>query len=118
MVVVRALYGLKSASASFRSFMAQKLDEMGFKSSNGDFNIWMRPATKSDQSEYYEYVMLYVDDVMASSQHVLELMKELGKGIKYKNDSIEPPTSYLGAQLKKKVLPNGKSCWSLPSENM
>ena len=116
MIVVRALYGLKSASASFRSFMAQKLDEMGFKSSKGDFDIWMRPAVKCDGSEYYEYVMLYVDDVMASSQHALELMKELGRGIKYKNDSITPPTSYLGAQLKKKNLPNGLSCWSLSSD--
>ena len=44
MIVVRALYGLKSASASFRSFMARKLDDMGFKSSCGDFDIWMRPA--------------------------------------------------------------------------
>lgn len=116
MIVVRALYGLKSASASFRSFMAQKLDEMGFRSSKGDFDIWMRPATKSDGSEYYEYVMLYVDDVMASSQNAVGLMKELGRGIKYKNDLIEPPTNYLGAQLKKKKLPNGMPCWCLSSE--
>ena len=32
-IVVRALYGLKSAGASFRAFISQKLDEMGFKSS-------------------------------------------------------------------------------------
>jgi len=116
MIVVRALYGLKSASASFRSFMAKKLDEMGFKSSKGDFDIWMRPAIKGNGIEYYEYVMLYVDDVMASSHNALDLMKELGRGIKYKNDKIEPPGNYLGAQLKKKTLPNGMHCWSLSSD--
>ena len=116
MIVTRALYGLKSASASFRSFMAKKLDEIGFKSSKGDFDIWMRPAIKPDGHQYYEYIMLYVDDVMAASHNALSLMKDLGKGIKYKNDTIEPPTSYLGAQLKKKKLPNGNHCWSLSSE--
>ena len=116
MIVVRALYGLKSASASFRRFMAKKLDEMGFKSSKGDFDIWMRPASKSTSEQYYEYVMLYVDDVMAASHKAMDLMKELGRGIRYKNDIIEPPTSYLGAQLKKKRLPNGQHCWSLSSD--
>ena len=115
-IVVRALYGLESASTSFRSFMAKKLDEMGLKSSKGDFDIWMRPAIKGNGIEYYEYVMLYVDDVMASSHNALDLMKELGRGIKYKNDLIEPPSNYLGAQLKKKTLPNGMPCWSLSSD--
>jgi hypothetical protein len=35
-LVTRALYGLKFASASFRAFMAEKLDDMGFKSSYAD----------------------------------------------------------------------------------
>ena len=42
-------------------------------------------------------------------------MKDIGQGIKYKIDTIEPPTRYLEAQLKKKSLPNGKHCWSLSS---
>ena len=60
--------------------------------------------------------MLYVDDIMAASHQALELMKDLGRGIKYKNDKIEPPSSYLGAQLKRKNLPNGKHCWSISSD--
>ena len=35
-LVVKALYGLKSASFSLRSFMAEKLSEMGFQSSLAD----------------------------------------------------------------------------------
>ena len=96
--------------------MAKKLDEIGFKSSKGDFNIWMRPTTKPDGHQYYEYMMLYVDDDMAASHDAINLMKDLGKGIKYKNDVIEPPTNYLGAQFKKKKLPNGNHCWSLSSD--
>ena len=81
MIVVRVLYGLKSASASFRSLMAKKLDELVFKSSKADFDIWMRPAIKGDREEYYEYVMLYVDDVMAASHQATRVMEDLGKGI-------------------------------------
>jgi hypothetical protein len=48
LLIVRALYGLKSASASFRAHMAKKLDELGFKSSVADPDVWMRPATRDD----------------------------------------------------------------------
>ena len=116
MIVVRALYGLKSASASFRSFMAKKLDELGFRSSKADFDVWLRPAVKGDGEEYYEYVMLYVDDVMAASHQATKVMEDLGKGIKYKNDKIEVPDSYLGAQLVQKTLPNGLKCWCISSD--
>ena len=40
-IVVRALYGLKSASAAFRAFMAEKLDLIGFKSSVADPDVWL-----------------------------------------------------------------------------
>ena len=53
-IVPRALYGLKSAGAAFRAFLSERLDEMGFRSSIADPDVWMRPATKSDGEEYYE----------------------------------------------------------------
>jgi hypothetical protein len=41
LVIVRALYGLKSASASFSAHMAKKLDEIGFKSSVAEPDVWL-----------------------------------------------------------------------------
>ena len=77
----------------------------------------MRPATKSDWHQYsYKYIMLYVDDVMVASHNALNLMKDLGKGIKCKNDTMKPPTSYLGVQLKKKKPSTGNHCWNLSSD--
>jgi len=43
LVVKKVLYGVKSVGASFGAFMAQKLDEMNFKSSMGDPFVWIRP---------------------------------------------------------------------------
>jgi hypothetical protein len=46
--VVKALNGLKSASSSFRSYMAEKLSEMGFHSTMADPDVWLRAAVKGD----------------------------------------------------------------------
>ena len=109
-IVVRALYGLKSASAAFRSFMAKKLDELNFKSCPADNDVWMRPATKPNGEEYYEYLVSYVDDLLCISMdpnRVLESIK--GGTIAFKNDKIESPEMYLGAKIQYKEI-NGHKC--------
>ena len=109
-VVVRALYGLKSASAAFRSFMAKKLVELDFRSSIADPDVWMRPAVKSDGTECYEYVMCYVDDVLAASVNAKEVIRSLEGGtVRFKNDMVELPKMYLGAKLQHKEI-NGVKC--------
>jgi hypothetical protein len=112
LLVVRALYGLKSASASFRAYMAKKLDEMGFKSSVADPDVWLRPALKIDGETYYEYVLMYVDDILGVSANLLPIMQEIQDMVKFKNDKIEEPSNYLGARLQKKKI-NGIDCWSI-----
>ena len=47
-IVERALYGLKSAGASCRQYLAGKIYDLGFKSSAADPDVWMCLATKAD----------------------------------------------------------------------
>ena len=47
-IVFIALYGLKSSGAAFRKIIEERLDNMGFKSSIADLDVWMREAMKSD----------------------------------------------------------------------
>ena len=47
--------------------MANKFDEIGFKSSPADPNVWIRPTIKPDGGEYYEYLLLYVDNILVIS---------------------------------------------------
>jgi hypothetical protein len=115
-LVVKALYGLKSASFSFRSYMAEKLASMGFTSSMADPDVWLRAATKSDGETYYEYVLMYVDDILAMSQDAQAILKEVQGTFKFKNDKIEPPEFYLGAKLQKKEI-NGYHCWTITSQD-
>ena len=85
--------------------MAEKLDNAGFKSSVADPDVWMRPATKSDGTEYYEYILMYVDDILSISMHAKQNLLDLQTGtIKYKKGKIEEPETYLGVQLMKKHI--------------
>ena len=59
------MYGLKYASAAFRYFMAKKIYDIGFKSSPDDPDVWLRHAIKPDGEEYYEYVLVYLEYILA-----------------------------------------------------
>ena len=69
------------------------MDMLGFESCLADTYIWRREATKPDDQEYYEYVILYVDDFLVIS-HKPEaiLRKEIGKHFKLKEESIGAPS--------------------------
>ena len=46
MLVVRALYGLKSSGAAFRELLAKALYDLGYNYSVADPDVWLRPAIK------------------------------------------------------------------------
>ena len=48
MLVKMALYGLKSSGAAFRSKLAGVLRDIGYLSTKGDPDVWIRPAVKPD----------------------------------------------------------------------
>ena len=89
--VKKALYGLKSSGASFRVFLAEHLDNIGFKSSVADPDVWMREATKPDSERYYEYILYYVNDILCMSHDSRHPMNEIGAHMKFKKNKVEPP---------------------------
>ncbi len=113
-IVVKALYGLKSSGAAFRAHLAEQLDNIGFKSSIADPDVWMRAAVKQDGEQYYEYILVYVDDILCISHEPLIPMKEITSTLRFKKDKIAPPEMYLGAKLEKKPL-NGREVWTMTS---
>jgi len=40
------------------------MDEMGFSSCKADPDVWMRVSVRADGSRYYQYVLLYTDDIL------------------------------------------------------
>jgi len=101
-MIVRALYGLKSSGARWRDHMADTLREAGFKSCLADPDVWMRPNVRpSDGFKYYEYVLCYVDDVLAVSHEPRKIMEFLQTRYTLKNNKVEEPTEYLGTEIRK-----------------
>jgi Reverse transcriptase (RNA-dependent DNA polymerase) len=114
-LVVRALYGLKSAGASFRNHLASCLSHLGYQSSRGDPDVWFCAATKENKEEYYEYLLVYTDDILAIGMKPMDVLTKLNKYFKLKAESVHSPDNYLGTKLKETILPNGAKAWGQSS---
>ena len=92
------------------------MEHIEFKACPADPDIWMRPARKSDGSEYWEYVLLYTDDILVVSEYGEKLLREqIGKYFELKEESIGSPEFYLGGKLRKVTLENGTKAWAFGS---
>jgi hypothetical protein len=106
-LIVRALYGLKSSGAAWRSHLVNTLTTLGFTSCLADPDVWYGENTKPDGFQYYEYVLVYVDDVLTISHDSERIMKALAEFYHLK-DGYSKPTRYLGAEIKEWKFPNGE----------
>ena len=84
---------------------------MGFKSYAVDPEVWLKPVTIVDGNEYYEYILMYVDDILSVSGTPLPIMKEIQEMVKFKNDNFKEPMKYVRARLYNKNI-NGFYFWS------
>ena len=110
MLIHKALYGLKSSGAAFRAHLAETLYNIGFVPTRAD-----QAALKEDGFEYYEYVLCYVNDILAISHKAKDVLKVVQAVFKLKDDKIEPPDMYLGVTLSVKE-DNGVEGWCMTSD--
>ena len=95
MIVVRALYGLKSSSAAFRAILAKTLYDLGSLPTKVDPDVLIWLAVKANGFEYYEFVLCYVDNVLSISHDPQKTMEGIKNTFKLKNDKIKEPEKYL-----------------------
>ena len=118
-ILTKALYGLKTSARAWRMHLGQVLElEMHFEACKADPDVWMRKATKEDGTEYYEFLLVYTDDILIVSHRPREAMSQLDQNFLVKSDSIGSPTTYLGAQVGTYRFPEqpDKEYWTLSSE--
>ena len=115
-VIVRALYGLKSSGARFRDHLAQTLRDAGFTGCKADPDVWFRPAVKLNGEKVYEYALCYVDDVIYQGLDPKKFMSMLSMVYTLKEGSVKEPENYLGADIRKHELSGGKMAWALSSD--
>ena len=113
-ILVRALYGCRSAGAAFRSHLAECLRSIGYQSCQADPDLWYKAAVRpEDGFEYYSYLVVYVDDILAIDHDALTVLNEIDKYLKMKRGSIGDPDFYLGVKLRKAPLHNGVKAWGM-----
>ena len=115
MLITLALYGLKTSSASFLSYLEETLYELGYTPTKSDTDVWLQKAVKADGFQYYEMVLYYVDDVLCISDEPMKIMKGIQRTFKLKDDKIDEPEDYLGATLENMILSDGSQCWYMSS---
>jgi hypothetical protein len=117
-VVVHALYSLKSAGASWYVTLAEALHDIGFISTVADPDAWIQPVTCEDGHKYYEMLLVYVDDVLAVSHELKVLLIDaIGEYYKVMLGSDKEPDIYLGANVKKVQMPDGREVWATSPHN-
>ncbi len=114
--IVRALYGGKSAGADYWRHVRKAMKELGFTSCLADPDVWLRAAQKEDGTKYYQYVLLYTDDILAIMENPEDFIRhELCRVFVVKKDSIGEPKQYLGNKVSFVTLDNGQSAWCFSS---
>ena len=115
-IIVRALYGGKGAGADYWRHVRSAMDDMGFTSCKADPDVWFRPGTKENGTDYYQYVLLYTDDILAIMVNPETFIRdELSRKFVVKEKSIGQPTQYLGNKVSKVTMENGVLAWCFSS---
>ena len=79
-IIVRALYGLKISSTAFRNHLSDCMRHMGYKSCMADPDLWLKPEViPSDKSEYYSYIICYVDDILCIHHDSMAVSNNMDK---------------------------------------
>jgi hypothetical protein len=65
----------------------------------------MSPAVKPDVTKYWEYLLVYVNDLLAVSHYPEIIMEQLGEHYTLKAGSVRPSAEYLGSDIKEFVIP-------------
>jgi hypothetical protein len=107
-LIHRALYGGKSAGRDFRNHLRSCMRHLDFTSCLADPDVWMWPAKKSDGSLFYEYNLLYTDNALVVGENAeTTLSNDLGHYLELNDESIGPPSIYLGGKVCKVELSTG-----------
>ena len=72
MIIVKALYGLKSSGKCWHDRLFDVLSAMGFTPSKAEADIWMRA-----DGNVYECIACYVDDLLIASKRPQEIIDAL-----------------------------------------
>ena len=102
LIMIKALHGTHSGGARWHDRLFDILQELKFKPSKADPDVWMRPEPGGT---CYEYIAVYVDDLAIAAKDPQPFCNELKKKYNLKLKGVGPLEYHLGCTYKKD--PNG-----------
>jgi Reverse transcriptase (RNA-dependent DNA polymerase) len=94
LIIVHALYGLRTSGARWHERLADVLHNLGFVPSQADPDVWMK-----DCGTHYEYICVYVDDLGIAMQKPSDLTDALIQQYGFKLKGVGPMKYHLGADI-------------------
>ena len=98
LTMVKALYGTHSGGARWHDRLFDILQELSFKPSQVDHDVWTRPEPGGT---CYEYLAVYVDDLAIAAKDPQAFYNELKKRYNLKLKGAGPLEYHLGCTHKK-----------------
>ena len=98
LIMVKALYGTRSGGARWHDRLFDILQELKFKPSKADPDVWMRPEPGGT---CYEYIAVYVDDLAIAAKDPQAFCNKLKKKYNLKLKGVGPLEYHLGCTYKK-----------------
>ena len=93
-IIFKALYGLRTSGKSWHSRFSDTLRDLGYFPCKADPDIWIK-----DCDTQYEYVCVYVDDIMHMSKNPQAFFDALKTKYNYKLAGVGEPSYHLGGNF-------------------
>jgi hypothetical protein len=94
LIIRKALYGLKSSGLRWHERLSDVLRGMGFVPSKAERDIWMR-----DMGDHWEYIGVYVDDLIIASKDAEAIVNFLMDNHAFKLKGTGPVSFHLGCDF-------------------
>ena len=98
LIMIKTLHGTRSGGARCHDRLSDILQELKFKPSKADPDVWMRPEPGGT---CYEYIAVYVDDLAIAAKDPQAFCNELKKKYNLKLKGVGPLEYHLGCTYKK-----------------
>ena len=83
---------------------------MGYRSTDSDPEIWIKRSTTENGNAYYNYILVYVDDVIHLAKDAQEYMLNINQ-IYWMKEGFGIPDIYIGANSDKFKLDDRRTVW-------
>ena len=94
-IIVRALYGLRTSSERWHAHLSDTLRGFNFKPTRYNNDVWIR---QYEDGDCYDYICIHVDFFVAAGKRSQQIMDEIKSVYTVKAEGL--PDYYLGNDYK------------------